>query len=96
MTLEGGARCTGEADMAGPSTRVQRLGVAEPEGWAAYHWWFRHFGGHLGLLADVCVTYRHGERCGCRVGGNWCCEHANAADGMCEPCRRWCALGEAS
>jgi hypothetical protein len=61
------------------------------------HWQHRHSPAHRGrdpgdATAQVCATGEWGVpkfRCRCDRAGR-CCEHANAEDGLCEPCRRWC------
>lgn len=58
------------------------------------HYRMRHLPHAPEVLAAVCsldpTDGRPQFRCHCTAGAARCCEHANAEDLLCEPCRRWC------
>ena len=61
----------------------------------ASHWTGRHSGRHgedTGVASEYCTRTDGDPRRQCvHVHADVrCCEHANAEDGMCGPCRRWC------
>ena len=61
-----------------------------------FHWEVRHAGHPAGTGAMTCAIATDSphadpaERCACTATGTRCCEHRNAKDGKCEPCRRRC------